>query len=59
MATQNVSLIKTKTRMIDALSIRYAESPLREVSAILLSPWPESLYTFEQMGLVWSNTRIL
>jgi hypothetical protein len=29
MATQNVSLIKTKTRMIDGLSIRYAESPLR------------------------------
>ncbi len=52
MATQNVSLIKTKTRMIDGLSIRYAESPLREVSAILLSPWPESLYTFEQM---WSR----
>src|SRR6266481_7994128 len=52
MATQNVSLIKTKTRIIDGLSIRYAESPLREVSAILLSPWPESLYTFEQM---WSR----
>jgi hypothetical protein len=49
MATQNVSLIRTKTRMIDGLSIRYAESPLREVSAILLS----------KCGLVWPNTRIL
>ena len=30
---------------------RYAESAPREVSAILLSPWPERLYTFEQMWL--------
>src|SRR5712692_10815019 len=49
MATTTPSLIKTKTRAIDGLSIRYAESAPREVSAILLSPWPESLYTFEQM----------
>ncbi len=44
--------IKTKFRRIDGLSIRYAESDTREVSAILLSPWPESLFTFEQM---WSR----
>jgi hypothetical protein len=37
---------------IAGLSIRYAESAPREVSVILLSPWPESLYTFEQM---WSR----
>jgi len=49
MATRTASLIETKTRTIDGLSIRYAESAPREVSAILLSPWPESLYTFEQM----------
>src|SRR5713226_4865177 len=49
MATTTSSAIKTKTRTIDGLSIRYAESAPREVSAILLSPWPESLYTFEQM----------
>jgi pimeloyl-ACP methyl ester carboxylesterase len=49
MATPAISLVKTKTRTIDGLSIRYAESAPREVSAILLSPWPESLYTFEQM----------
>jgi pimeloyl-ACP methyl ester carboxylesterase len=52
MATKAASLIKTQTRTIDGLSIRYAESAPREVSAILLSPWPESLYTFEQM---WSR----
>src|SRR6202042_1487706 len=46
------SVIKTQVKTIDGLSIRYAESEPREVSAILLSPWPESLYTFEQM---WSR----
>jgi pimeloyl-ACP methyl ester carboxylesterase len=51
MPTATSSPIKTKTRMIDGLSIRYAESAPRDVSAILLSPWPESLYTFEQMWL--------
>jgi pimeloyl-ACP methyl ester carboxylesterase len=48
-ATPFASLFKTKTRTIDGLSIRYAESAPREMSAILSSPWPESLYTFEQM----------
>src|ERR1700752_1678779 len=46
------SPIKTQIRKIDGLSIRYAESEARDVSAILLSPWPESLFTFEQM---WSR----
>jgi pimeloyl-ACP methyl ester carboxylesterase len=45
------SSIKTQARKIDGLSIRYAESEPRDVSAILLSPWPESLFTFEQMWL--------
>src|SRR2546426_5072024 len=56
MATTTSSPIKTQTRTIDGLSIRYAESAPREVSAILLSPWPESLYTFEQM---WPRGRDL
>jgi pimeloyl-ACP methyl ester carboxylesterase len=46
------SPIKTQVKKIDGLSVRYAESEPRAVSAILLSPWPESLYTFEQM---WSR----
>jgi pimeloyl-ACP methyl ester carboxylesterase len=39
---------------IDGLSIRYAESedPGRGVHALLLSPWPESLYAFEP---TWSR----
>ena len=41
--------LKTQVKKIDGLSVRYAESGPRDVSAILLSPWPESLYTFEQM----------
>jgi hypothetical protein len=44
--------LKTQVKKIDGLSVRYAESEPRDVSAILLSPWPESLYTFEQM---WSR----
>jgi hypothetical protein len=43
---------QNQVKKIDGLSIRYAESEPRDVSAILLSPWPESLYTFEQM---WSR----
>jgi len=39
---------------VDGLSIRYAESedPGRGVHALLLSPWPESLYAFEP---IWSR----
>jgi hypothetical protein len=46
------SPIKTQVKKIDGLSNRYAQGEPRDVSAILLSPWPESLYTFEPM---WSR----
>ena len=36
-------------RTIDRLGIRYAESEQREAHALLLSPWPESLFAFDQM----------
>jgi pimeloyl-ACP methyl ester carboxylesterase len=39
--------IWTQFRSIDGLSIRFAESEEREDHALLLSPWPESLYAFE------------
>src|ERR1700747_1846902 len=52
MAILSHSPIKTQVRKIDGLSIRYAERDAREVSAILLSPGPESLFTFEQL---WSR----
>jgi pimeloyl-ACP methyl ester carboxylesterase len=41
--------IETQFRTIDGLRIRIAESEPRDVDALLLSPWPESLLAFEQM----------
>jgi pimeloyl-ACP methyl ester carboxylesterase len=51
MSISTHSPIKTQIRKIGGLSIRYAESEPRDVSAILTSPWPESLFTFEQTWL--------
>src|SRR5215813_9788982 len=39
--------IQPKVRTIEGLSIRFAESEPREQHALLLSPWPESLYCYE------------
>jgi len=39
-------------RKIDGLSIRYVESAPREADALLLSPWPESVFAYEPM---WSR----
>ncbi len=44
--------IRTKFCTIDGLSIRYAESSGGDFDALLLSPWPESLYAFEP---TWSR----
>ena len=44
--------IQTQFRVIDGLSIRFAESEDRDDHALLLSPWPESLLAFEP---VWSR----
>jgi pimeloyl-ACP methyl ester carboxylesterase len=44
--------IQTQFRVIDGLSIRFAESGERDDHALLLSPWPESLLAFEPM---WSR----
>jgi pimeloyl-ACP methyl ester carboxylesterase len=43
--------IQTRFRTIDGLSIRYAESEDRDDQALLLSPWPESLFAFEPTWL--------
>ncbi|MBI0375693.1 MULTISPECIES: alpha/beta fold hydrolase [Streptomyces] len=43
-----MSEIKTRFRTVDGLSIRYAESDKpHEHEALLLSPWPESLYAYD------------
>jgi pimeloyl-ACP methyl ester carboxylesterase len=39
--------IRPQFRTIDGLSIRYAESESRDDHALLLSPWPESIYCYE------------
>jgi pimeloyl-ACP methyl ester carboxylesterase len=39
--------IQTRFRTIDGLSIRFAQSDERDDDALLLSPWPESLFAFE------------
>ncbi|MFI7107000.1 alpha/beta fold hydrolase [Nonomuraea sp. NPDC050227] len=43
------SPITTKTITVDGLTVRYAETEPRAQHALLLSPWPESLYAFEPM----------
>src|SRR5262245_33857990 len=45
-------MIQTQFRTIDGVSVRYAESDQRANDALLLSPWPESLYAFES---IWSR----
>ncbi|SNS89857.1 Pimeloyl-ACP methyl ester carboxylesterase [Asanoa hainanensis] len=44
--------LKPQFRRIDGLAVRYAESAPRNADALLLSPWPESVYAFDQM---WSQ----
>ena len=44
--------IQPRFRTIDGLSIRYAESEDRADHALLLGPWPESLYCYAQ---TWSR----
>ena len=45
--TTPVQSIRPQVRSIDGLSIRYAESEPRPDHALLLSPWPESIYAYE------------
>ena len=44
--------IQMEFRVIDGLSVRYAESGDQTDTALLLNPWPESLLAFEPM---WSR----
>ena len=44
--------IQLQYRVIDGLSVRFAESEDRDEHALLLSPWPESLFAFEP---TWSR----
>src|SRR4029077_18221086 len=44
--------IKMQFRVIDGLTVRFAQSQDRDDHALLLSPWPESLLAFEP---VWAR----
>ena len=45
--------IQTRTRKADGVEIRYAEcNPGADTTLLLLSPWPESIYSWEQL---WSR----
>lgn len=46
------TLIQPAYTTIDGLSVRYADSATAGDDAILLSPWPESIYAFDQ---VWAR----
>ncbi len=54
MATTQKGPLQPKSRTIDGLSIRFAESEDQGLGthALLLSPWPESLFAFEA---TWSR----
>jgi hypothetical protein len=41
--------IQPRFRTIDGLSVRYAESEPRDADALLLCPWPESVFAFDRM----------
>ena len=45
-------IMRPQIRTIDGLAIRFAESEERDTHALLLSPWPESLYAYEA---TWSR----
>jgi pimeloyl-ACP methyl ester carboxylesterase len=45
------TVIETRFRTIDGLCIRFAESEDRNDHALVLSPWPESLFAFEPTWL--------
>jgi pimeloyl-ACP methyl ester carboxylesterase len=43
------TVMQTRFRTIDGLSIRFAESEERDRHALLLAPWPESVFAFAPM----------
>lgn len=49
MSTSLETSMEPQFRTIDGLKIRFAESDDRAEHALLLSPWPESLFAFHQM----------
>jgi pimeloyl-ACP methyl ester carboxylesterase len=54
------SAIQPRFRTIDGLLIRYAESGPGKTDALLLCPWPESVFAFDQVwGRLAQNTHLV
>jgi pimeloyl-ACP methyl ester carboxylesterase len=52
--------ITPEFRTVDGLRIRYAEGGSGPRAAVLLSPWPESVFAFEQVWpLLSEHARLL
>ena len=53
-AVQTLSVLAQKTtfRIVDGVAIRFVESDQRDIDALLLSPWPESVFAYES---TWSR----
>jgi pimeloyl-ACP methyl ester carboxylesterase len=49
MSTTTTAALQPQYRTIDGVSIRFAESEQHEDHAILLNPWPESMFAWEQI----------
>ena len=50
--TMTMAAIQPQYRTIDGVSVRFAESEEHEDHAILLNPWPESIFAWDQ---IWSR----
>jgi len=48
--------VKAAFLTVDGLSIRFAESDRRGADALLLSPWPESVFAYEPMWAQLAET---
>jgi pimeloyl-ACP methyl ester carboxylesterase len=58
--TSSSATISPQFRTIDGLSIRFAETENRDDHALLLNPWPESLFAFEQIwGRLAEHTHLV
>ena len=54
------SLVRPQFTTIDGLSVRFAEGGQGDRDAILLSPWPESVYAFEpSWEVLAANTHLV
>ncbi|GHJ36717.1 alpha/beta fold hydrolase [Streptomyces sp. TS71-3] len=49
MSTSSNTRIQPQTTVVDGVSVRFAEGGAGEQDALLLSPWPESVFAFQRV----------